>query len=65
MVKSLGAGIWLPGFKSSLCSFLAVWPWADYLNSLCLNDRLRSTKVIIVTCWRYCEGENKIMLVKY
>lgn len=27
-------GGWLPGFKSRLCGFLAVWPWVSYTTSL-------------------------------
>lgn len=35
LVKNMNSGIKLPGFKSWFCYLLDVWPWANYLISLC------------------------------
>ena len=37
VAQQLRAQTLLPKLESHLYNFLAVWPWADYLTSLCFN----------------------------
>lgn len=57
VVKGTESGASLPGLDCQVCIFLAVWPWANYLASLCLSFPCCKLRIVIIaTTLNCCEN---------